>query len=188
MSSKRDQIIDTTCQLMERQGYHATGLNQILVESHAPKGSLYYYFPGGKEELAVEAVARSARIIEQRIRSVMADIEDPVTAVTTFIFALAQQVDASGYTAGGPITAVALESASTNDQLRAACHQAYQSWQDVLAQKLRQGSYGEARARRIAAVIISALEGAIILSRSQRSPQPLRDVAEEIEALLRCTL
>lgn len=186
MSSKRDQIIDATCQLMETQGYHATGLNQILAESEAPKGSLYYYFPEGKEELAVEAIERSGRIIEQRIGGMMAQIDDPATAVVAFISALAEQVDASGYKAGGPITTIALESASTNDRLREACHKAYQSWQDAFAAKLRQGSYGKARSRRLAALIISALEGGIILSRSRRSPQPLLDIAEEVELLLRC--
>lgn len=186
MSSKRDEIIDATCQLMEMQGYHATGLNQILAESDAPKGSLYYYFPEGKEELAAEAIERSGRAIEQRIRSVMSETDDPVAAVTTFIATLAEQVDASGYRAGGPITAIALESASTNDTLRGACRRAYQRWQDAFSDKLRQGAFTEARARRLAAVIISALEGGIILSRSQHSPQPLLDVAEEIDVLLRC--
>ncbi len=186
MSSKREQIIETTCQLMETQGYHATGLNQILAESGAPKGSLYYYFPDGKVELGLEAIAHSSRMIEARIRLSMAEIDDPVTAVVTFISTLADQVAASGYSAGGPITAIALESASSNDQLRAACHQAYQSWQNTFAEKLRQGSYSDARARRLAALIISALEGGIILSRSQQSPQPLKDIAEEVELLLRC--
>ncbi len=186
MATKRDQIIETTCQLMEMQGYHATGLNQILAESGAPKGSLYYYFPEGKEELAAEAVARSSRMIEQMIRGVMAEIDDPITAVSTFITSLAQQVDLSGYRAGGPITAIALESASTNDRLREACRAAYQSWQDAFAEKLQQGSHNEARARRLSTLIIASLEGGIILSRSQRSPQPLLDVGEEIEFLLRC--
>ncbi|GIK56776.1 MAG: TetR/AcrR family transcriptional regulator [Chloroflexi bacterium] len=185
MSTKRDQIIDTTCQLMEVQGYHATGLNQILAESGAPKGSLYYYFPAGKEELTIEAVARSARAIEQRISLVMADSDDPITAVPTFITLLAQQVAASNFSAGGPITAIAVESASTNERLREACRQAYQSWQDVFAEKLRQGGFSAARSRRLSAVIIAALEGGIILSRSQQSIQPLLDVAEEVELLLR---
>lgn len=187
MSSKRDAIIDATWHLMEMQGYHATGLNQILAECDAPKGSLYYYFPEGKEELAVEAIERSSRMIEQRIQGVMTEIADPGTAVTTFIAMLAEQVDASGYKAGGPITAIAVESASTNDKLREACRQAYQSWQEAFAEKLRQGDFSEARAGRLAAVIIAALEGGIILSRSQRSPQPLLDVAKEIEVLLRCS-
>ncbi|MCL4872248.1 MAG: TetR/AcrR family transcriptional regulator [Anaerolineae bacterium] len=186
MSEKRNQIIDIACQLMETQGYHATGLNQILAESGAPKGSLYYYFPDGKEELGVAVVANSGRLIEQRIRGVMAEIEDPITAVTTFITMLAAQVEAADYRAGGPITAIALESASTSDRLRDACHQVYQRWQDVFAEKLRQGNFDEARVRRLASIIISALEGGIILSRSQHSPQPLLDVAAEIGVLLQC--
>lgn len=186
MTSKREQLIDTTCELMETQGYHATGLNQILAESGAPKGSLYYYFPEGKEELATEAIERSSRAIEARIRGMMAEIDDSVTAVTTFIKALAEQVEASGYRAGGPITAIALESASTNDRLRMSCDSAYESWQDAFADRLRLGGFGEARSQRLGALIIAALEGGIILSRSQRSPQPLHDVAHEIEILLRC--
>lgn len=169
---------------MEMQGYHATGLNQILAESGAPKGSLYHYFPDGKVELGLEAIASSSRLIETRIQAVMTEIDDPVTAVTTFITTLASHIDESGYRAGGPITAIALESASTNDQLREACQQAYQSWQNAFAEKLRQGGFPEARSQRLSVLIIASLEGAIILSRSQRSSQPLLDIAEEFELLL----
>jgi TetR/AcrR family transcriptional repressor of lmrAB and yxaGH operons len=186
MNLKREQIIEATCELMEMQGYHATGLNQILAESGAPKGSLYYYFPEGKVELGLEAIASSSRMIEGRIRAVMTEFDDPVTAVTTFITGLAEQIELSGYRAGGPITAIALESASTNDPLREACHQAYRSWQEVFAEKLKEGGFSEARSRRLAAIIIAVLEGGIILCRSQRSPQPLLDIAEEMEALLTC--
>ncbi|MBE2225015.1 MAG: TetR/AcrR family transcriptional regulator [Anaerolineae bacterium] len=186
MTTKREQIIETTCQLMEMQGYHATGLNQILAESGAPKGSLYHYFPDGKVELGLEAIASSSRLIEGRIRAVMREHDDAVTAVTTFISTLATQIDISGYRAGGPITAIALEAASTNDLLRDACHQAYQSWQDAFSEKLKQGGFSEARSHRLATMIIAGLEGGIILCRSQRCPQPLLDLAEEIETLLLC--
>ena len=188
MNAKRDQIIATTSQLMETQGYHATGLNQILAESGAPKGSLYYYFPEGKEALAEEAIERSRRLIEQRIRASLAEFDDPVTAVTTFISRLADQVHTSGYSSGGPVTAIALEAASTNERWVVACHQTFQTWQDAFAEKLRQGNFSEARARRLSVLIIAALEGGIILSRSQQSPQPLLDVAEEVGALLRCNV
>ncbi|MDX1415365.1 MAG: TetR/AcrR family transcriptional regulator [Candidatus Promineifilaceae bacterium] len=187
MTSKREQIIETTCHLMETQGYHATGLNQILTESGAPKGSLYYYFPEGKEELGVEAIERSGHMIEMRIRQMISDIDDPVTAVSNFITALAGHVDASGYMAGGPITAIAVESASTNDRLREACRAAYESWQVAFAEKLAEGGFSAERSRRLAGVIVSALEGGIILSRSRRSPQPILDIAQEIEYLLRCS-
>lgn len=185
MSTKRDDIIDATCQLMELQGYHATGLNQILAESGAPKGSLYYYFPEGKEELAVEALERSSRMIAERIALTIDDSEDGAAAVTSFVRRLATYVEASGFRQGGPITAVALEVASTNDRLREACHTAYAGWQQLFAAKL-EADYGPARARRLAALIISALEGGIILSRSAQSVQPLLDVADELETLLQC--
>ena len=56
MTNTRDQIIQTTSNLIENQGYHATGLNEIVKESGAPKGSIYYYFPDGKEGITAEAV------------------------------------------------------------------------------------------------------------------------------------
>ena len=183
MAKKRDQIIDTTCQLMETQGYHATGLNQILEESGAPKGSLYYYFPDGKEELAIEAIERSSRQIEMRIRQVMAAVDDPAGAVDTFLLTLAEYVQASEFRQGGPITAIALEAASTNDNLRATCRAAYDLWQKAFEDKLRP-EYGEVRAKRLAALIIAAIEGAIILCRCQRSIRPLQDTAAEMAILL----
>lgn len=186
MSSKREQIIEATCQLMEMQGYHATGVNQILEESGAPKGSLYYYFPEGKEGLAVEAIERTSQAIGARIREEMATVSDPAAAVKTFILKLASQVEASGYCAGGPITAIALEAASTNERLNAACRDAYQLWQGAVEEKLRQSDYGAERAKQLAALVISAIEGAIILSRSQRSLQPLHHIAEELYTLLSC--
>lgn len=186
MSDKRDDIIATTCELMERQGYHATGLNRIVQESGAPKGSLYHYFPAGKEELAAAAIRRSGLDIAGHIQGALAAHDDPAVAVSDFIRALAGHVAASGYRQGGPITGVALEAASTSERLRLACRDEYRAWQALFAAKLGP-AYGPARAARLAALIIAAIEGGIILSRSERSNQPLLDVADEIEALLRTT-
>lgn len=186
MSTKRDEIIAATCQLMEMQGYHATGLNQILEESGAPKGSLYYYFPGGKEELTVEAIEHTSQVIASRLQEVMQGEADAATAIADFLRNLAHHVQASGFQAGGPITAVALEAASTNERLNAACRDAYRQWQGVIERKLTANDYEPVRARRLAAVVIAVIEGAIILSRSERNVAPLLDAATELERLLRC--
>lgn len=183
MSSKREEIIATTCNLLETQGYHATGLNQIIEESRAPRGSLYYYFPDGKESLATEAIEQAAAGIAANIAGVLGAGQDCATAIPAFIRALASFVAASGYRQGGPITAVALEMASTNEPLRLTCRDAYRSWQAHFASSLRDEHGGE-RARRLAAVIIAAIEGAIILARVEQDERPLLDVAEEIELLL----
>lgn len=183
MSAKRDDIIATTCDLLETQGYHATGLNQIIRESQAPKGSLYHYFPEGKEALAAAAIARSADQIAANIGQALAGGGDPAAAVTGFIRALAGYVAASGYQQGGPITAVALEAASTHDRLRLACRDAYRAWQGLFAAALGD-AFGEESARRLAALIVAAIEGGIILARVEQSEQPLLDVADGVERLL----
>lgn len=184
MNTSRDQIIETTCTLLELQGYHATGLNQIIKESGSPKGSLYYYFPGGKEELTAEALKRVGDLVLSRIKANLAAVEDAREAVELFIHNVAVNVEASGYKAGGPITTVALETAATNDRLREECARIYAEWQTAFRERLVAGGVGEARAERLSVMIIAALEGGIILCRTRRSPQPLHDVADEIGALI----
>lgn len=184
MTNARDQIIETTCALLELQGYHATGLNQIIKESGSPKGSLYYYFPGGKDELTAESLNRVGAMVLGRIRENLAAQPDPVTAVSGFIRSIAHNVVVSGFRAGGPITTVAMETAATNDRLREVCQQIYGDWQQAFAQRLIDGGYDTARAQRLSVLIIAAIEGGIILCRTSRSDQPLHAVADEIEALL----
>lgn len=184
MTSRREQIIETTCHLMEVQGYSATGLNQILAESGAPKGSLYYYFPEGKDELVEAAINQTARLIAERLRISMTAYAQPTQAIPAFLRDLAQHVQASGFRAGGPITAVALEAASTNERLNTACRDAYRTWQSVIEEKLLSGGYEPIRARRLAAITIALIEGSIILSRSERNVGPLLDAAVELERLL----
>lgn len=184
MNPKREQIIQTTCQLIEIQGYHATGINQILAESEAPKGSLYYYFPEGKDELVEEAIDYTGQIIAGRLQEGMDAHENAATAVPVFLRQLAHYVHKSGYQAGGPITAVAMEAASTNERLNTACQRAYQQWQRVIEKKLLADEYPTARAQQLASVTIALIEGAIILSRTERTVTPLLNAAAELEILL----
>jgi TetR/AcrR family transcriptional regulator, lmrAB and yxaGH operons repressor len=184
MTAARDQIIEATCELLELQGYHATGLNQIIKESGSPKGSLYYYFPGGKEELTVEALERVGEIVLNRIQQNLAEGGDPASAIRDFIRNVAQNVEASGFRAGGPITTVAMETAATNDRLREVCHRIYSEWQGVFKERLIAAGCPTERAERLSALIISGLEGGIILCRTRRSREPLEAVADEIGVLL----
>ncbi|MBD3276370.1 MAG: TetR family transcriptional regulator [Candidatus Marinimicrobia bacterium] len=186
MANKREDIIETTCALLESQGYHATGLNQILKESGAPKGSLYYYFPEGKEELAEEAIRRTAERVERNIRAQLAGYEDYVEAITSFIRTIASYVTEYEFKAGGPLTTLALESANTSERLTKACDRAYSSWCRAFSDILEQNGYPPARAASLAHLIISVIEGATVLSRTERSTQPIEDAAEEIARLLKC--
>ncbi|MCU0498762.1 MAG: TetR/AcrR family transcriptional regulator [Anaerolineae bacterium] len=185
MPNTRDQIIETTCELLEMQGYHATGLNQIVKESGSPKGSLYHYFPGGKEELTAEAIEKVGHSVLARLEMTLEEIEDPAEAVRAFMMRVAHHIEISGYRAGGPITTVASETASTSERLRQTCQEVYGLWQRAIATKLASRGIAEDQAGRLAMLTIATLEGGILLSRTAQSPQPLLDLAEYVATLIR---
>jgi TetR/AcrR family transcriptional repressor of lmrAB and yxaGH operons len=184
MAASREAIIETTARLLETQGYFATGLNQIVIESKAPKGSLYYYFPDGKEGLTVEVIERIGTTVAERIGAHLASIADPVEAVDSFLRYVARAMDASNCQGGGPIATVALETATNSERLRSACQRSYRSWQRAFVERLVAGGFDAARAERLGVTIIALIEGAIILCRTEQSSVPLAQAADEIRLLL----
>jgi TetR/AcrR family transcriptional repressor of lmrAB and yxaGH operons len=184
MSAARDQIIQTACDLMERQGFHATGLNQIVKDSSTPKGSLYYYFPDGKDAIAEAAIAWAGQTVAERIRAGLAVSDDAAEAVRSFVTTIAHYVEASGFQNGGPLTTVAMETAITNERLNKACQGAYSLLQAAFTVKLIQCGYSEPRAQELATFITASVEGGIILSRTYHTGNPLRLIAEQLGQLL----
>ena len=184
MPTTRDHIIETTCALLDLQGYHATGLNEIVKASGSPKGSLYHYFPGGKDELTEEALEHVGRVVLARIERHLGAGAAPGPAVATFILLVAQNVEASAYKAGGPITTVALETAATSDRLRRCCERIYGSWHTAFKGRLVAGGFASDQADALATLVLAALEGGILLCRTQRSPEPLRQVAMMLQRLI----
>lgn len=185
-TSARRQIVDTTSRLLETQGYHGTGLNQIIRESGAPRGSLYYYFPQGKEELAAEAIAQKAKGMAAYSAALLDQAEDPIAAIDSLLAALVEYTQSSHYCGGAPLAAVALEMAAVSDRLRHACEQAYAALRQPYVDKLVSGGYAPERAASLATLILAAIEGAVILSRTQQSPAPLVAVRNEVRLLLEC--
>ncbi|MDQ6692938.1 MAG: TetR/AcrR family transcriptional regulator [Chloroflexota bacterium] len=181
MASARDQIVETTCDLLDLQGYHATGLNEIVRASGSPKGSLYYYFPGGKEELTEKALEHVGGIVRERIERHLKSEPAPGKAICSFIRLVAINVEASGYKSGGPITTVALETAATSDRLRATCERIYASWQRLFKLKLEAGGLQSEQAEALATLTLASLEGGILLCRTQRSPKPLQQIADTLQ-------
>ena len=184
MTTTREQIIETTSLLLEQQGYHATGLNQIVQESGAPKGSLYYYFPQGKEELTAEAIERSAREFEGIIQSELARYDEPGEALYRFLLSMAEHVEAAGCRGGAPIATVALETAGRSERLTTACQAAYGRYQAAFAARMTEAGIDSARAAQLATLIVAAIEGGIILSRTQRNAAPIIQIAGDLRDLV----
>jgi TetR/AcrR family transcriptional repressor of lmrAB and yxaGH operons len=184
MSAAREHLIAATCDLLEAQGYHATGLSQILAASGAPKGSLYYYFPKGKEALAAEAVERSARQVAERIARNLAGAPSPGPGLRALADRIAEAVEQTGFRAGGPLMTVALETATGSERLNLVCREAYERLQGAFAAWLAGYGLQPARAGELATFITASLEGGILLSRVAHSGDPLRRIGVELARAL----
>lgn len=181
----RARMVDTAARLYATQGYHGTGLGQVLAEAHAPKGSLYFHFPGGKEELAAEAIRASAETWRHAVLAVVESAPTPTRAIRAVCDLLATRLEASGFVDGCPIATIALEAAPISDPIHEAAAEAYRTWQSVIEARLVAQGAPAARAPRLATTILAAIEGALILAKAARSGEPLRRVGAELEHLLR---
>lgn len=181
--SSREAFIDTTGRLLRRQGYAGTGLNEIVARSGAPKGSLYFHFPGGKEELAVAAITRAGEQLEAAITAILGSNEDLGEALGGLVDALASGLEASGYRDGCPLATVTLEVARTSEPLRETAAAVFDTWLAALQERLVRSGLTPALARRRALLVLSAVEGALILARAQHDREPLTAVREELVAL-----
>lgn len=180
----RQQLVETTSRLLERQGYHGTGLNQIVRESGAPRGSLYYYFPEGKEALVAAAIAEQGDRMRRFASTILSEIEDAVEAVDRVVERLIEFFSVSEHCGGAPLAAVALETSASSTRLRTTCADAYKGLIDAFAQKLTQAGYPLQQAQALATTVVASIEGAVILSRTQQSTSPMEQVRAALRTLL----
>lgn len=183
--NSRDKLIKTASRLFQLQGYHATGLNQITKESGAPKGSLYYHFPDGKEQLGVESVQLTTNFVSERIEKSLQRTDNACEAIQSFINSLADQFQEEPFADGIPIAAVALETSLISEPLRNACQNAYETFQGIFTQKLIKSGYEKERARELGIILNSMIEGAFLISFTMKDSNPLRLVAKQIPAILK---
>jgi TetR/AcrR family transcriptional repressor of lmrAB and yxaGH operons len=180
----KQQILDTAARLFQQQGYHATGLNQIVTEASAPKGTLYFHFPGGKEQLAAETIIRSADHWGLLIDDALAQADDLTAAAEALTGLLATMLEQSGFRSGCPLATVALDTASDSDQIRAACARGYQHWIEMIAARLRHYGVPAAQVPALATFTLSSIEGAILLARVQHDTAPLHQAAQHLVTLI----
>lgn len=180
----RQRILNTAKTLFQRQGYHATGLNQILAEAQAPKGSLYFHFPGGKEQLAAETITQAADEWGLAIDAALAQTPDTLSPAHAIADLLGDLLERSQFRDGCPLATVALEVAGGSDNVRAACARGYQHWTDLITARLGERGVDETAAGGLAVLVLSSIEGALLLAKVQHDTTPLHRVATQLAALI----
>ncbi len=177
----RQRFLHTAADLFQRQGYHATGLNQVVTEGQAPKGSLYFHFPGGKEQLAAEAVVTGGAELSERLATLTARAAGAGEAIVALGRFFAARLLESDYTAGCPVATIALEAAGNAD-IRAACDGAYGEWLAVLTALLERHGVPSPVAN--AHLVLSTIEGALLLARVRRDITVITDVTTRLATML----
>jgi AcrR family transcriptional regulator len=169
----RGRIMDASGGLFRRNGYTGTGLKQIATAAGAPFGSIYHFFPGGKEQLGAEVIRWSGEMYLRLFETAMEAAPDVVTGVHAFFAGAAETLRETDYADACPIAAVALEVASTNEPLRQATAEVFTGWIDAGTEHLVTSGLSRETGRTLMISMLAGLEGAFVLSRALRSTEPL---------------
>jgi TetR/AcrR family transcriptional regulator, lmrAB and yxaGH operons repressor len=180
----RAALLDKAATLFRRQGYAATGLNQILAEAGVQPGSLYHHFPQGKQQLAAAVVDTAGTGIEQLLRRFLATDRSVADIVDRWIDLMAAGL-AGDHRDGCPIEPIATESVSASQQVRTASARVFQGWCAAIAERLRSDGWSPEEAESVALAVISLIEGALILSRVAGDAAALNAAKPAARTLLR---
>ncbi len=172
-SDTRDRLLRAGERLFRLQGYSGTGLKELGAEAGAPWGSIYHFFPGGKTQLGAETTRFGGELYGAAWRAAFARFTDPAEAIEWVFVSEARILEASDYRNGCPIASVTLDTASLNEDLRTACAAAFASWLEIIGEALRGDGAPDEAATSLSFLVLSAIEGAIVLARAAKSPAPL---------------
>jgi len=174
VADSKEKTLSAAVKLFSQRGYHGTGLQDILEAGGAPRGSLYFHFPKGKEQIGEAAV----QLGTDGVRQFITDAAQTSGNVQAFLVKLARgmaaNLERSGYREGCPVATTALETAAQSDVLGRAARTAFQTWEQEIKRALISFGMTANQADRTATAVLSQLEGALLLARTYRSLEPMQ--------------
>ncbi|AMX99828.1 TetR/AcrR family transcriptional regulator [Mesorhizobium ciceri] len=180
----RTRILETTGLLLRQRGYHGTSLNDILSASGAPRGSLYFHFPGGKDQLVIEVTRASVADVTERLGEALAAEKDPAVAVHHIYQSVGRMLEDNQFSLGCPIAPVVLDSPTDVPELAELCRSAFEQWIGLLRDAFVRAGVPARRAHALALLVESSLEGLMVIARATSDRAPVQAVADEVAALI----
>jgi len=184
-SDSKGKTLAAAARLFRRQGYHGTALHDILAAGGSPRGSLYFHFPKGKEQIGEAALTLAGEAVRQAIAHAAETSEDAETFLMRIARGMASDLEKSGYTEGCPIATTALETAAQSDVLGAATRNAFQKWENEIKLGLQRFGMTSDQADLVATTVLSQLEGALLLARTYRSLEPMHRAEQALKLLVK---
>lgn len=181
-SDSRDRMLETAIDLMRGFGLSGAGINDLVRESGAPKGSVYHFFPGGKLQIADEALAAYGPRVRRLIAEALASAQAPPAKVRALFRAFARRVRSADFQRSCLVGAVGLDLDHSLEPLRQRLASTLDGWVDEIAAAFDLGS--ARRTRAFAGFVLTAIEGAYVRARVERSPAAFTEAGEWLAALL----
>ena len=178
MASPRDRMVASAALLIRERGAHATAISDVLEHSGAPRGSAYHHFPGGRTQLLCEAVDFANDHIARRISGATSALD----ALDTVVDGFRSQLTETGFRAGCPVVAVAVEADNPPVVERAAA--AFVRWTGLIEQLLRSDGVTADRAAELAMLTTTAIEGAVLVARTTGDTGALDLIHRQLRALV----
>jgi TetR/AcrR family transcriptional regulator, lmrAB and yxaGH operons repressor len=183
-SDSRSRMIRAAAQLFRQRGYHATAFSDVIEASGAPRGSTYFHFPGGKQELAREAISLAGGEIEQMVAAAAACCDGPGSFVRALGDMVAGRLEASGFRSGCAIATMVLELAPESEDLSNEFEKTFERWRQALAGQFDIWGITPGRAREVADLVMSVFEGGLVVSRAARRIDSFRTAIEALAELV----
>ena len=183
MSSAREDLIAAAVELFGERGYEGVGVAELLSKANAPRGSLYFHFPGGKEQIGAEAVARVGAEVAMRFRGLNDSGVDLDSFIVQIFKTTAKESKDRKFTASCPMAAVASGFGAADVNLAAAVRDAFALWEHEIADAAQARGLKRRDAESFASAMLAAIEGAFIVSKAQASTGPHLNASRAMQAL-----
>lgn len=183
ISSAREDLIAAAVELFGERGYEGVGVAELLSKAGAPRGSLYFHFPGGKEQIGAEAVCRVGQEVALRFRDLNQSGVDLETFIDRVFKTTAKESKQRAFKASCPMAAVASGFGGADVNLAAAVRGAFTSWEREIAEAAEARGLKRRDAEIFASAMLAAMEGAFIVSKAQASTAPHVNAAQAMKAL-----
>jgi TetR/AcrR family transcriptional repressor of lmrAB and yxaGH operons len=181
-AESRSRMVRSAAALIRTRGASATSFSEVLADSGAPRGSIYHYFPNGKQQLEADAIRWTSDRVLAHQRECPATTASGV--LECFIGMWRQVVVASNGASGCVVAGVAIDTDAEEPGLIDVVRATFRSWTDLLTAQLEAVGVPRVRAAPIALATVAGMEGALILCRAEGGVGPLETVATELLHLL----
>jgi AcrR family transcriptional regulator len=178
-ATPRDRMVTSAVRLLRERGYASTSLRAVVEDAEAPWGSLHHYFPGGKQQLVLEAIQFCDEHIRSVLRASFRSTSSPRKAIENFFDVALAGLEEGDLRLGCPIAATSLEH-TADQRIRDACSCALREWRTIIADGLQARGVERQQARETADLVVSLYEGALVVARIDHDVRPMRVAAAAV--------